>query len=99
MRENGGTFTNQHRLSINLGKRIRINLPNTRRPGFVAMLSSITPGTIDPDDASKGRWFFRRDAVSSTEAGQHKISFMLLISTVANMYMIFSHCHCLIGLP
>ena len=65
MRENGGTFTNQHRLFVNLRKRTQRNaaekqLTNTRRPEFVAMLSSITPGTIDPDDASEGRWLLPR---------------------------------------
>ena len=44
-------------------------------------------------------FFFCRDAVSYWEAGQHKIRSMLLNSTVANMYMISSCCHCLIGLP
>ena len=104
MLENGGTFANLRRLFVNLRKRIQINaaeklLTNTRRRRFVAMLSSSTLRTIDPEDASKGRWFFCRDAFSSLEASQHKISSMLLVSTIANMYMIFSCCHCLIGLP
>ena len=42
---------NQHGLFVNLRKRIQIHaaekqLTNTRRPGFVAMLSSITPSTL-----------------------------------------------------
>ena len=77
MRENGGTFTDQHRLFVNLRKRIQINsaekhLTITRRPGFVAMLSSITPGTNDPNDAPAkvGGFFaeteFRQRRLAST---------------------------------